>query len=70
MSTIKIGWYCSHYVSEPKWQTTEIFEPDTCDTVFETIESLEDWQNEDCEATCPKCGAPLSQTYNGPVEIT
>lgn len=64
MNTVKAKWYCSYYVGDYKWQSTEIYEPDECDTEFITEVSLEDWNDIWASAECPKCGATLWQ-YDG-----
>ena len=63
---IRVGWYCSLYVGAPYWHGTEIYEPDECDTAFETIEEETDWDEKACSATCPKCHQQLDQEYDEP----
>lgn len=57
--TITIQWYCSYFVGSYKWQTTEILEPDKCDTEWITIENRESWEAGECYAVCPGCRSIL-----------
>lgn len=41
---ITVQWHCFYYIGSHKWQTTEIYEPDECDTEFVTLESKESWE--------------------------
>ena len=61
---IIISWHCLHYVGQSKWQNTEDFEPDECDTEFETEDDFGNWREGFCSATCPTCGAELTQKHD------
>jgi hypothetical protein len=63
---IKVHWYCSFFVGCLKWQSTEVYEPDECDTAFTTVALLNDWEDETVEAVCPRCKNILYQAYNHP----
>jgi len=62
MAKIRIRWYCGHYVGPMKWQGTEDYEPDECETEFDTDVDKEEWNAGEAEATCPHCGAKLYQS--------
>lgn len=64
---VKVLWFCGTTTGPPEWQGTEFYECPTCETEFETLEPLEDWKEEACFATCPSCGAELSQSEDEPV---
>ncbi len=63
---IKIKWICGCYVGEPCWLNEDYYECDECDTEFETEDALDNWQEKMCSATCPNCGAELTQKYDNP----
>lgn len=58
------------FVGAAKWQTLDDYEPDECDTAFETEDARESWDAVMCNATCPRCGAELTQRYDEPELIT
>ena len=59
--TSRLRWVCLLFAGPPKWQHTEVYEPDECGYEFET---------EDCETTtCPQCGGDLSKADDSPEEI-
>ena len=64
--SITIHWHCACFVGLCKWQTLEDYEPDECDTDFTTEDSIETWIETQCSATCPRCGAELTQQYDEP----
>lgn len=66
MSEIKLRWYCGHYVGPAKWQNSEDFEPDECGTRFDTEDTRENWDACSCTATCPSCGAEMTQRHDDP----
>lgn len=65
---VKISWYCGCYVGPYKWKFSGdwILEPDECCTEFNTEDTLENWNDKCCSATCPECGAELTQEYDDP----
>lgn len=63
---ITLHWHCGCYVGPCKWQNTEDYEPDDCDTDFDTEDTLENWTEGVCSAECPSCGAELTQEYDSP----
>ncbi len=63
---IRLSWHCMTYVGPAKWQTLEDYEPDECDTEFETEDVRENWDAVLCGATCPRCAADLTQCYDEP----
>jgi hypothetical protein len=66
---VKVGWYCGCFIGpmEWQWQGDWEYEPDTCDTEFETEEFLRDWKEGCCTAICPNCGAVLYQSEDFPL---
>jgi hypothetical protein len=67
---MKLAWHCGHYVGEAKWQNSEDFEPDDCNTDFETDDhEQEEWEAKMCSATCPTCGAELTQRHDAPAVV-
>ena len=69
MSRVRVKWYCGHYTGEPKWHGTDVEEPDDCETEFETEEQLCEWEQNCCTATCPNCGAELTQDMDVPTVL-
>lgn len=68
-STIKLSWRCMCFVGPCKWQTLDDYEPDECDTEFETEDARENWDAICCTATCPRCKADLTQKFDEPTLI-
>ncbi len=67
---VRLRWHCGCYVGKPKWQNLEDFEPDECNTDFETEDSQENWDEGCCNAECPSCGAELTQKFDAPELLT
>lgn len=66
-TSIRLSWHCGCYVGQAKWQNLDDYEPDECDTDFETDDhDRETWEEKSCTATCPKCGAELTQKSDDP----
>lgn len=67
---VKVRWHCYASVGAPYWHEgfDWHYECDECDTEFETVESLDDWNEGSCMAKCPECGYELSQ-YNDEGEL-
>ncbi len=61
---IKIIWHCGYFVGQSYWQNTEIYEPDECNTSFETEDLLQNWNEGVCNAICPNCKGELIQIYD------
>jgi hypothetical protein len=66
---VVIEWYCGHYVGPFRWKFSGdwILEPDECATTFTTEDTQQNWDDNCCTATCPECGAELSQEYDVPI---
>ncbi len=65
--SVRLRWHCGYYVGAAKWQNSEDYEPDDCDTDFETEDhDRETWEEKSCSATCPTCGAELTQKFDAP----
>lgn len=58
---MKLRWLCMRFVGSPRWQNTEVYEPDECGTEFVTDE--QDF------VTCPGCKEELSVEDDCPEEI-
>ena len=63
---IKLAWVCQCYVGPSTWKGTEIYEPEECNTPFETEDIGENWNTKTCSASCPVCDAELTQKYDDP----
>ena len=64
--TVRVRWCCGYYVGPMKWQGTDCYEPDVCETEFETEVDKEEWEEGLASATCPRCGAELHQGEDEP----
>ena len=66
-----VRWTCGYYVGKPQWRMSGdwVFEPDTCETEFDTEHDLETWIEGFCTAECPNCGAELTQKFDAPERI-
>ena len=62
----RVSWYCSMFVGAPHWHGTEIYEPDECETDFETVVSKEDWNAKVASVRCPSCRSLLTQNDDAP----
>ena len=61
---MKVKAHCGCFVGAPRWQGTEIYEPDECywEGIIEV--DAEEWQEGNVCIACPKCGAELCQAYD------
>jgi hypothetical protein len=65
MTSFRVRWYCGHYYGHPRW-IGDTYEPDDCDTTFETLVSKEEWDTESASVVCPKCKQQLWQKDDDP----
>jgi len=61
-TAVKVQWHCGYYVGEYKWHGTERYEPDDCDTDFETEIEPDELlrcidEGEHLQGECPNCKA-------------
>lgn len=68
---MRVEWTCGHFVGPAHWKFSGdwIKEPDECGHVFVTEEDDEEWAEGIVSATCPKCGADLSQKWDEPEAV-
>ena len=59
-STVRLRWTCTLFSGPPRWHGTEVFEPDECGEMFDTIEDAEDFRACGASARCPTCGGELT----------
>ncbi len=61
-NTVSVHWFCGYYVGPFKWQNLEDYEPDECESQFETEEEKELWDANLCNVECPICHNLLYQS--------
>ena len=58
---IVINAYCGYFIGPMKWQGTEHYEPDECETEFEFEATQEEWDAGEVMYECPNCKNILYQ---------
>jgi hypothetical protein len=54
--TVEVVWYCGEPISAPKWQGTDAYECDECETSWSSLEKESDWEEGSIYSECPSCG--------------
>lgn len=63
---ITIHWHCDALTRDEGYQVFDYPAPLPCNTDFDTVDSLLNWHENDCVASCPTCGEVLEQRYEKP----